>query len=477
MTSPYLPYLQVLAALVVALPTLACFLHGAGSLLMGRPPERVTEVLVATSLVSSFVATILIALGMALFGVEQFEVTLGTAFRVGDYAFEVGLLVDHLTIPFMALTTALLSLIGKFSSSYLHREPGFNRFFFLLLLFAVGMLLITMAGTVDLMFVGWEIVGVTSALLIGFFHERPNPARSALWAFGIYRVCDVALLAATILIHSATHSANYSEAFAPSAWPAGTPHLSGAMATSIGILLVFAALGKSAQVPFSGWLPRAMEGPTPSSAIFYGALSIHAGAYLLLRNGPILEASPIAAGILVAIGVITALHATFVGRVQTDIKSILAYASVTQVGLILAEIGMGLRILPLVHLTGHALLRTLQLLRSPSLLHERHKLQLSLASELPESGTYYEHLLPSRLRRWLYTMALERGNHDVILRGMILEPILATARLLERAEAFLGGSVRSGSQIQASASCEESPASTEPLSDLSLVPARSRKSR
>ena len=136
----------------------------------------------------------------------------------------------------------------------------------------------------------------------------------------------------------------------------------------VGLLLLVAAAGKSALVPFCGWLPRAMEGPTPSSAIFYGALSVHLGAFLLLRVSPILELSlplSIAVGVL---GLTSAIFGALFARVQTDIKSALAFASLTQVGIIVAEIGCGLRYIALIHIIGHACLRTLQLLRAPTLL-------------------------------------------------------------------------------------------------------------
>jgi NADH-quinone oxidoreductase subunit L len=430
-----IPYLEGLALLTVTLPCLACLALGGWVLIVGSPPERATAGLVAATFTTALLCAVALTLGMAGLGVQQFDLSLGTWFEVGDYGFELDLLVDRLTAPFMVLTTALLGLVGRFSFRYLHREPGFTRFFFLLLMFAVGMLLLTMAGSIDVLFAGWELVGITSALLIGFFQERRGPVDNALWTFAVYRVCDVGLLAAAILLHHGAHTGLFGVAFAPNAWPAGEAHLEGDVATILALLLVFAALGKSAQVPFSGWLPRAMEGPTPSSAIFYGALSIHAGAYLLLRAGPLLAASPLASGVLVAVGGISALHGTLVGRVQSDIKSQLAYASVTQVGLILAEIGLGLRWIPLAHLIGHACLRTLQLLRAPSLLHDHHQLVARFGEAgLPAAGVYYEQLFPARLRRWLYRLALERGHLDVALIRFVVQPTLALASLLDSGE-------------------------------------------
>src|SRR5262249_5142763 len=152
-----------------------------------------------------------------------------------------------------------------------------------------------------------------------------------------------------------------------------------------GLLLVVAAAGKSALVPFSGWLPRAMEGPTPSSAVFYGALSVHLGAFLLLRAGPILSLSIPLCVILVVWGLGTAALAAMTARVQSDIKSALAFASLTQVGLIVAEIGCGLRWIPLAHMIGHGCLRTLQFLRAPTLLQDYRQLENALGDRLPRS--------------------------------------------------------------------------------------------
>ena len=205
-----------------------------------------------------------------------------------------------------------------------------------------------------------------------------------------------------------------------------------ASATVISLLLVFAAMGKGAQVPFSGWLPLEMEGPTPSSAIFYGALSIHAGAYVLLRCEAVLDAAPVAGWLLVAIGIGTALHAAVVGSVQTDLKSMLAYASMTQAGIILAEIGLGLRIVPLVHVVSHAILRSLQILRSPSALHDRHELAAALGGP-PGAATFsILRLLPDRFGRCLYRIALERGFEDAAVQRFVIRPVLA---LLEGAQA------------------------------------------
>src|SRR6185295_3594444 len=196
-------------------------------------------------------------------------------------------------------------LIGQFSSTYLHRESGFLRFFLLLHLFAFGSLLAFAAGSFDLLAAGWEMVGITSVLLIAFFQSRTAPVENALRVFAVYRACDIGLLVGVFAMHQWAGTASFDGGF---------PMLNGSHALIVCLLVLLAASGKAAQVPFSGWLPRAMEGPTPSSAIFYGAISIHAGAYLLLRVQPMIGQSKLAAALVIAIGVMTAIHGTIVGR-------------------------------------------------------------------------------------------------------------------------------------------------------------------
>lgn len=426
--------LSMLASAILLVPILA-LLALAGVLLMGRrPSERTVAALTGISLTLALGLAVASLVGMAIHGVDQVVVHLGRWFRVGDYEFDLTLLLDRLSLPFVLLTCALTGLVGRFSASYLHRDEGFYRFYLLLLLFAVAMLLLVMAGGIDLLFAGWELVGITSALLIAFFNRRRAPVLRGLRAFAIYRLCDVGLLVAAVLIHHYAHSSEFEVAFEHGHWPGGLAHVPAEAATSVALLLVLASMGKSAQVPFSGWLPRAMEGPTPSSAIFYGGLSIHAGAYLLLRTSPVLDRAPIAAAVLVAVGLVTAVHATFVGRVQVDAKNQLAYAAMAQVGLVLAEIGLGLRMLALVHITGHAVLRTLQFLRAPSLLHEQHQIHAAAGGHVSPTGLFYERLLPVRLRRWLYAGALGHGGLDEGLERFAAGPLIRVARLLERLE-------------------------------------------
>jgi NAD(P)H-quinone oxidoreductase subunit 5 len=208
-------------------------------------------------------------------------------------------------------------------------------------------------------------------------------------------------------------------------WPFCQASMTEQQALIVGLLLLVAAAGKSALIPFSGWLPRAMEGPTPSSAVFYGALSVHLGAFLLLRVSPILELSPVLSATVVVLGLATAGYASLAGRVQTDIKCALSFASLTQVGIIVAEIGLGLRYIPLVHILGHATLRTLQFLRAPTLLHDHHTLENALGGHPAPLHKHSQDQAAGPLATWLYRFALHRGYLDSLLNEFVVRPLLS----------------------------------------------------
>jgi NAD(P)H-quinone oxidoreductase subunit 5 len=291
-------------------------------------------------------------------------------------------------------------------------------------LFTLGMVVTSVAGTIEVLFFGWEFVGLSSALLVAFFHERASPVQNGQWVWSIYRISDAAFLIAALALHHLTGEGDFDLLMGAGPWPYGVAALRPDQALFVGSLLLVAAMGKSALVPFSGWLPRAMEGPTPSSAVFYGALSVHLGAFLLLRVSPILELSWVLSAAVTAVGIVTAVTAAASARVQTDIKSSLAYASLTQVGMIVAEIGMGLRIIPLVHIIGHACLRTLQLLRAPSLLHDYHTLENAIGGHLPHHASWWSQWLPSSWRTSLYRVALERFYFDAWLEALVVRPFV-----------------------------------------------------
>ncbi len=421
--------------LILAVLAPGCLFLGMGLLwLVGvNPPEK--AIARTANATYGFVCLMLCGLVWSMRSAGLTSVSAGTGnwYAVHEFQIPLTLLADRLSVPLMGLTALLSGLVAVFSRRYLHRERGFFRFFLLLHLFAFGSLLVFAAGSVDLLIGGWEIICVSSALLVAFFHERPEPVKSAIRVYATYRGCDIGIMAGAFFLHHWAGSTLYRSVF-PGEWPGQSSVMTGGGATLIGLFLLLGAMGKSAQAPFSGWLPRAMEGPTPSSAIFYGAISVHAGAYLMLRAQPLLAASSFASGVVIFIGACSAIHGTMVARASSDVKTSLAYSSISQLGLIFMEIGAGFSWLPLIHITGHAVVRTLQFLKAPSALHEFHGLHAAAGGHLPKTGAHYETALPAGLRSWLYRLALDRGHHDTILDHVVSGPLRKLAQRMTSLE-------------------------------------------
>ena len=412
---------QDILIFVVAAPGVVFAVFGLLWMMDWIPSERLLSWI--TGLTFAACMSGVAALVWKIASASSIVVTFGNWFAVGSYHFPLVLMVDRLSVPFLALAAVLSGLIGQFSTTYLHRESGFLRFFLLLHLFAFGSLLAFAAGSFDLLAAGWEIVGITSVLLIGFFEQRPAPVENGLYVFGIYRACDIGLLVGIFALHHWAGTASFAGSF---------PTLTGARAVVVCLLLLLAASGKAAQVPFSGWLPRAMEGPTPSSAIFYGAISIHAGAYLLLRAQPLLAQSVLASSLVILIGAATAIHGTIVGRASADAKTSLAYATLTQVGIVFIEIGLGWKWLAVVHVLGNATVRTMQYLRAPSMLHDYHQMHSAIGGQLTPTGKQIEEMLPERVQLWLYRWALDRGHFDTMIERWVIAPLSHLSAYLSR---------------------------------------------
>ena len=418
------PIWTLLAAGVPLFPALAAVLLGSG----GFRSERTTVALSLTALTLSLASWCALAVHAAMAGFPPTEVMLGNWFRVADYGFELSLLLNGRALVVSGTVAALNLVVAAFAAPYLHRELGIRRFFFCLAVFATGMQGVVLGGSLDLLFAGWELVGLSSALLIGFFHERSAPVRSGLRAFVTYRVCDIGLLVGTVLLHHVLGTAEFLHAFAPSTLD---HNLSPTVATAVGLCLLFAACGKAAQLPFGGWLTRAMEGPTPSSALFYGGLSVNAGVYLLLRASPLLERAPIAAGMTVAIGAFTALYAGLAWRAQPDVKGQLALATMGQTGVMFIEIGLGFTGLATVHLVASTCVRTWQLLRSPNTLAEALAARAAHGGLLPGQQPTRS---PSAWNRRLYSYAFRGVGLDALTERWLVTPFFAAGRALDRLE-------------------------------------------
>jgi NAD(P)H-quinone oxidoreductase subunit 5 len=421
-----------LALTGTALPAALLALLGAPLLVGRRLPER--PVGIATGLLTALAAfAFASALGIALAGrVPQTVVSLGDWFAAGQSVFAIDLLLDPMSLAFALATTLIGGVVAAFSNRYLHREPGYERYFLLYAVFLTGMVLVVVAGSIEVLFAGWELIGLSSALLVGFFHERPAPVRNALRVLVVYRMSDAAMLGAAILVHHLKGRSSLALLFSRRD-VAGGNVIGAGEATAIGLLLAAAVAGKCAQLPFSAWLPRAMEGPTPSSAVYYGALSVHAGAYLLLRAAPILERSSLVCVLVGVMGATTALYAGFARRVQTDVKSSLAFGSLLHVSLILVEISLGLYRLAFLHMLGNASMRLFQFLRAPSVLHDFHEARNALGRP-KEQRRQADRVLAGPWRLWLYRFGLERGHVEDLVDCAVVAPVVRLTRALDEGE-------------------------------------------
>ena len=309
---------QILGICVVASPASLLVVLGLTSLADRPLGERSLARFTEAAVVFGLFAAVTI-LGMMLFlDIRHVPIELGNwvAIPQQHFHFHLKLIFDRLSVPFAILSFVLCGTVGAFGSRYLHREPGYHRFFMFYALFLLGLIVSSLAGTIVTLFLGWELVGLSSALLVAFFHERPNPVRNGLRVWSVYRIADAAFLIAALALHHLTGAGDFDGLMGSGAWPEGHATISESHALFVGLLLLIAVAGKSALVPFSGWLPRAMEGPTPSSAVFYGSLSVHLGAFLLLRVSPLLEVSFTLSAAVVALGLISAVFGALTARYQ-----------------------------------------------------------------------------------------------------------------------------------------------------------------
>ncbi|MFY8020217.1 MAG: proton-conducting transporter membrane subunit [Bacteroidia bacterium] len=333
-------------------------------------------------------------------------------YKTDNYEFFIDFYFDKVTAVYLFVGSFLTFLVTLYSRDYLHREPGYKRFFNTVLLFYTGYVLTVFSGNLETLFVGWEILGITSFLLIAFYRDRYLPVKNAVKVFSVYRIGDVGLILAMWMSHHLFHENttfiklnNYEmvhEHFQSHSL----------IGVFISMMILMAACVKSAQLPFSSWLPRAMEGPTPSSAIFYGSLSVHMGVFLLIRTFPFWEHQYSVRILFGLIGLSTALVATFIARVQSSVKTQIAYSSIAQIGLIFIEVSFGLKDLALYHFAGNAFLRTYQLLVSPSVV--TYKIREQFYNFVPRQQTL-EDSLPKRIEYSFYLLSLKEWNLDTFL--------------------------------------------------------------
>ncbi|MEO5336358.1 MAG: hypothetical protein H7841_05635 [Magnetospirillum sp. WYHS-4] len=374
----------------------------------GEPGERPTAwAAQGAALLSLF---ILLALdGQALLRGAPGYLALFPWLESGSYRVMVSFLVDPLALSMASMVALVSFLTLRFSVNYMHREAGFQRFFAILCLFEGAMLMIVLAGNAVLAFVGWEVAGIASYLLIGYAFDRPNATANAARAFIANRFGDAGFVVSIAL--------SYYWVQGPE-WPAlfrGAPNLGTLTAGVAAGGFALAALAKSAQMPFAAWIARALEGPTPSSAVFYGSLMVHAGVFLLIRLEPLVSRSPALMLALVVLGLLTAVYGLLVGLVQTDVKSALIFSTQAQVGLMFAECGLGLFDLAAWHMAAHAAWRAYQFLGAPAYMHLTGKPARPVPAWLAR-------------RRGLFAAALGRFWLDPLAEALLARPTQALGR-------------------------------------------------
>jgi NADH:ubiquinone oxidoreductase subunit 5 (subunit L)/multisubunit Na+/H+ antiporter MnhA subunit len=425
----YEPLLSSLAMLTLLLPALGSGMLVVLSISGVRPSERWIAVVSSASISLAALSAVLLAALTMLHPEHEFDEVLWTMYQVGDYHLDVSVYVDPLSAMLIALGALVIPVLGRFSGRYLHKEPGFLRFFVLVGIAATGFFWFVLGGSIDMAFFGWELLGLSSVLLVAFFWDRPETVVASARIFVTYRVADIALLMGVVLLHHDVGDSSWRTVL-----QVGEPghHLGETAATILGLAFLMAAIAKSAQAPVSAWILRAMEGPTPSSALFYGTLSIHAGVYLLLRVAPVLEDAPIARIAVIVVGLVTAITSSASARVRADAKGALALAASAQAGLMFVETGLGLTTLAMWHLLAHGLLRLGQFLRAPSWLQDAQARRRALGGATYRPETHWEKVLPFRLRAWLHAAALSRFGFDGIVERLFVRPLAELAHLVSR---------------------------------------------
>jgi NADH-quinone oxidoreductase subunit L len=370
------PMYAPLTLAIIGLP-LAGFLATA---MFGRRLGHNASWIPVGAVVLSWVAAMVVVAGAlgGSFGEHGLSVPLWHWIPAGDFSVDAGFFVDNLTAVLLIVVTTIGMLVHVYSIGYMQHDPGRWRFFAYLNLFMVSMLLLVLADSWLVLFVAWELVGLSSYLLIGFWYRKRSAAEASKKAFVTNRVGDVgfALGIMAIFVNTGTLNIRESIEILIGSNPDVAGHMTGIIPIWIIALLLFAgAVGKSAQFPLHVWLPDAMEGPTPVSALIHAATMVNAGVYLVARANPIFASAPEVMVVVAGIGIFTAILAASIAMTQTDIKRVLAYSTLSQLGYMFAALGVGAFTAAIFHLMSHGFFKGLLFLGSGSVIHAVHEEQ------------------------------------------------------------------------------------------------------
>lgn len=358
--------MNALIGLIPAIPFFSFLLLSLTGLRLTKP---LTAFLGVGSVGLSAILSIIVAFGFFIGDAQSFEVVLWQWMEVGGFKPEFGFQVDALTVAFILVITVIGFLIHLYSSEFMYHEPGYGRFFAAMNLFVSAMLILVMANNLALLYLGWEGVGLCSYLLIGFYYSEVKNTQAAQKAFVVTRIGDAALAIGLFLLFASLGTLSFSEL--PQAieesWKVGDP-----LAISAAALLLVGALGKSAQLPLQTWLPDAMAGPSPVSALIHAATMVTAGIYLIARTHFIFTLAPAVMTIIAIIGALTLLIAGFSALTQRDIKRVLAYSTISQIGYMFLALGVGAWSAGIFHFVIHAFFKALLFLGAGVVIHALH---------------------------------------------------------------------------------------------------------
>ena len=397
------------------------FLTFLGSLPFKNRQEKIITGISNSGLLMQSVLSIALFGYWIFTGFETMEQFVFSIYSNKEFNFGLTLYYDKLTAVFSVVSSLLMFLVSVFSKTYMHRESGFQRFYNHFLFFNVGLNLLIFSGNFETLFLGWEVVGITSFLLIAFYRDRYLPVKNGMKVLSYYRIGDAALIGGIWFSHHLfQENVLFSNFVNKSLVFDSATHIHPLQGLMIAMLFILAAAVKSAQFPFSTWLPRAFEGPTVSSAIFYGAIAVHVGVFLLLRTYPLWNGLVFPKYAIIAMGLISAILGTLIGMVQPTAKTQIAYSSIANIGLIMIEIAVGWHILALVHFVANAFLRTYQLLNSPSAMsYLIHRQFFEYDSNKPQRLAF----LPKKLRSALYLLSVKEWDLDKLWYTYLWMPL------------------------------------------------------
>ncbi|HWG65794.1 MAG TPA: NADH-quinone oxidoreductase subunit L [Rhodanobacteraceae bacterium] len=387
---------------------------------------------------SAGIAIVSVAISFALSCVVFWQLVWGAApifnhdvytwLEVGKLTIGIGFLIDRLTALMLVVVTFVSLMVHIYTIGYMRDDPGFQRFFAYIALFTFSMLMLVLANNFLQLFIGWELVGLVSYLLIGFWFERPSASFAALKAFLVNRVGDFGFILGIAAVLYAFHTLDYSAVFAQAPDLAGrTIEVVGghpwSLATLICLLLFVGACGKSAQVPLHVWLPDSMEGPTPISALIHAATMVTAGIFMVARMSPLYEMSTTALSVVLIVGATTAFFMGLIGIVQNDIKRVIAYSTLSQLGYMVVALGVSAYAAGIFHLMTHAFFKALLFLGAGSVIVAMHHEQ-----DMRRMGGLRKYMPITWITMWIGSLALVAtpGFSGFFSKDQIIEAVGAS---------------------------------------------------